>query len=35
METDSLDRPLVLFTTLNDGRVLTVDNEGNVSLEQL
>ena len=31
-ETDSLDRPLVLFTTLNDGRVLTVDNEGNVSL---
>ena len=31
-ETDSLDRPLVLFTTLNDGRVLTVDNQGNVSL---
>ena len=31
-ETDSLDRPLVLFTTLNDGRVLTVDNLGNVSL---
>lgn len=31
-ETDSLDRELVLFTTLNDGRVLTVDDEGNVSL---
>ncbi|MGB0950792.1 MAG: hypothetical protein ACPGWQ_02165, partial [Poseidonia sp.] len=31
-ETDSLDRPLVLFTTLNDGRVLTVDSEGNVSV---
>ena len=31
-ETDSLDRPLVLFTTLNDGRVLTVDNQGNVSV---
>ena len=31
-ETDSLDRPLVLFTTLNDGSVLTVDNQGNVSV---
>ena len=31
-EADRLDRPLVLFTTLNDGRVLTVDNLGNVSL---
>ena len=31
-QTDSLDRPLVLFSELNDGSVLTVDNEGNVSL---
>ena len=31
-QTDSLDRPLVLWTTLNDGSVLTVDNEGNVSV---
>ena len=31
-QTDALDRPLVLFSELNDGSVLTVDNEGNVSL---
>ena len=31
-QTDSLDRPLVLFSELNDGSVLTVDDEGNVSL---
>ena len=31
-QTDSLDRPLVLWTSLNDGRILTVDNEGNVSV---
>ena len=34
-QTDSLDRPLVLWTTLNDGSVLTVDNEGNVSVNTL
>ena len=31
-ETDSLDHPLVLFSELNDGRILTVDDQGNVSL---
>ena len=31
-ETDSLDRPIVLWETLNDGRILTVDNQGNVSV---
>ena len=31
-QTDSLGRPLVLFSELNDGSVLTVDDEGNVSL---
>ena len=31
-QTDSLDRPLVLWTSLYDGRILTVDNEGNVSV---
>ena len=31
-QTDRIDRPLVLWTSLNDGRVLTVDNEGNVSV---
>ena len=31
-QTDRIDRPLVLWSSLNDGRVLTVDNEGNVSV---
>ena len=31
-QTDRIDRPLVLWASLNDGRVLTVDNEGNVSV---
>ena len=31
-QTDSLDRPLVLWTSLNDGRILTVDHFGNVSV---
>ena len=31
-QTDSLDRPLVLWTPLNDGRILTVDHFGNISV---
>ncbi|MAF93123.1 hypothetical protein CMO85_00485 [Candidatus Woesearchaeota archaeon] len=31
-QTDSLDRPIVLWTSLNDGSILTVDNQGNVSV---
>ena len=31
-QTDELDRPLVLWQALNDGRILTVDTEGNVSV---
>ena len=31
-QTDSLDRPLVLWTQLFDGDILTVDDQGNVSL---
>jgi hypothetical protein len=31
-QTDELDRPLVLWKALNDGRILTVDNQGNVSV---
>ena len=31
-QTDELNKPLVLWSVLNDGRVLTVDDEGNVSL---
>ena len=31
-QTDALNRPLVHWSTLNDGRVLTVDNMGNISV---
>ena len=31
-QTDRIDQPLVLWASLNDGRVLTVDSEGNVSV---
>ncbi len=31
-QTDELNKPLVLWSVLNDGRVLTVTEEGNVSL---
>ena len=34
-QTDELDRPLVLWSVLNDGKVLTVDNTGNVSVNAL
>jgi hypothetical protein len=31
-QTDELDRPLVLWSVLNTGQVLTVDNQGNISV---
>lgn len=34
-QTDELSAPLVLWTTLNDGSILTVTDEGNVSLNTL